>query len=56
MRKHRQHVDNIDSALCPYDLLLPPAARGMKPSRSAKRAGFRNGQATCWHRREPSVL
>ena len=46
MRKHRQHVDHIDSALCPYDLLQ--AARGAwdEAIEVGERYGFRNGQAT----------
>ena len=46
MRKHRRHVDDIDSALCPYDLLQ--AARGAwdEAIDVGSKAGFRNGQAT----------
>ncbi len=46
MRKHRQHVDHIDSALCPYDLLQAARAAWDEAIGIGEHHGFRNGQAT----------
>lgn len=46
MRKHRQHVDHIDSALCPYDLLQSARAAWDEAISIGQQHGFRNGQAT----------
>ncbi|HND11734.1 MAG TPA: vitamin B12-dependent ribonucleotide reductase [Pseudomonadota bacterium] len=46
MRKHRQHVDHIDSALCPYDLLQAARAAWDEAIGIGEHHGFRNGQST----------
>ncbi len=46
MHKHRQQVDHIDSALCPYDMLQAARAAWDEAISIGERHGFRNGQAT----------
>ena len=46
MRKHRQHVDHIDSALCPYDLLQSARAAWDEAIAVGEQHGYRNGQST----------
>ena len=46
MRKHRQHVDHIDSALCPYDLLQAARKSWDEAIALGEQHGFRNAQAT----------
>lgn len=46
MRKHQAHVERIDSALCPYDLLSASRAAWQEAVEIGTPNGFRNGQAT----------
>ncbi len=46
MQKHRRHVDYIDSALCPYDLLAAARRSWDEAIEIGSQHGFRNAQAT----------
>lgn len=46
MQKHRRHVDYIDSALCPYDLLAAARKSWDDAIEIGAQHGFRNAQAT----------
>jgi ribonucleoside-diphosphate reductase alpha chain len=46
MRKHRRHVDQIDSAYVPYDLMEAAKAVWDDAIEVGSEHGFRNGQAT----------
>jgi ribonucleoside-diphosphate reductase alpha chain len=46
MQKHRRHVDYIDSALCPYELLAAARKSWDDACEIGQQHGFRNAQAT----------
>lgn len=46
MKQHRRHVDYIDSALCPYDLLQAARTAWDEAVSIGEVHGFRNAQAT----------
>ena len=46
MKKHRMHVDYIDSALCPYDLLAAARQSWDEAIAIGTKYGYRNAQAT----------
>ncbi len=44
--KHRQHVDHIDAALCPYDLLQSARSAWTEALQLGLKEGYRNAQVT----------
>src|SRR6202012_2942451 len=46
MEKHRRHVDKIDGALVPYELMTAARESGDDRLKVGRQVGFRNGQGT----------